>query len=93
MFICVTDTGQLHWKTDDGLIKSYHSLSQVGDGGPVFNFGGIFILKLVIANTTDGIFESTAIVQNVSLNEDEKNITCSDRLVNGSDINDKISIS
>ena len=92
MFTCVTDTGQLHWKADDGHIKSYRSLSQVGDGDAVSNFGGIFTLKLVITNTTNGIFESTAIAQNFSLTDDEKNITCSDSLVNGFDIKSNISI-
>ena len=92
MFTCVTDTGQLHWKADDGLTKSYYSLSQVGDGGAFFNFGGIFTLKLVIANTMNGIFESTAIALNVSLTDNEMNITCRDRLVNGSDIKSNLSI-
>ena len=92
VFTCVTDTGQLHWKTDDGLIKSYHSPSQVGDGGALSNFGGIYILKLIGANS-NGTFESTAEAQNVSLTDDGKNITCSDQLVDGFDINAKISIS
>ena len=90
VFTCVTDTGQLIWENDDGLIKSYFSTSQVGDDA-VSDFGGIFLLKFIHANS-NGTFVSTATVQTITLTDDGKNITCRDKLVDGSDIKAKISI-
>ena len=84
MFTCVTDTGQLVWKNDNGNTRLYYSPSQV-DEPAVTKFSGIFALKLIHASANR--YESTATAHNVSLDTDGLNITCIDNIKNANSQN------
>ena len=71
VFTCVTDTGQLQWRTDNNKTKLYYLPSQVNE---TTKFGGIFVLKLIHASFNR--YESTATAYNVSLSDDGLSITC-----------------
>ena len=73
VFTCVTDTAPLIWSTS-GTSQTYFTPSQVNEAARTL---GIFSLQLV---ATTGGFKSTATVHNVSLYQDEANITCSDNV-------------
>ena len=89
VFTCVADTEQLQWGNDDGDTKLYNSPSQVNERA-VVKLGGIFILKLI--NASNSTFVSTATVDNVSLNDDGVNITCTDDFNNPDDNSEMESI-
>ena len=86
VFTCVTDTGQLLWRNDNGDTRLYYSPIQINETA-VTNFG-IFALKLIHASAN--IYESIATARNVSLNNDGLSIMCFDEVNSLDSLNNSV---
>ena len=84
VFTCVTDTGQLVWRSN-GHNFLYYSAGQLSEN--------VYIFTTKLSNVSGMIFMSTATVHNVQLSHNGTVITCSDMTFKGSSVNKTVQLS